>query len=78
MNVHVGLGSAADSNRLLALSLAEISSWAPPPSPARSAPKRPRYELTWADAKALTEAGLMPVSHYIELAERHGWSAAGR
>jgi hypothetical protein len=68
MNMHVRMGSAWSRNHLIALALADIS------SPAALSPKRERYELTQADAQALTDAGLMPVSHYIELAERHGWN----
>lgn len=35
-----------------------------------------RREATQADALALVDAGLMPLSHYMELAERNGWVSA--
>jgi len=34
---------------------------------------RVRREATQADALALVDAGLMPLSHYMELVERNGW-----
>ena len=35
-----------------------------------------RREATQADALALVDAGLMPLSHYMDLAERNGWVTA--
>jgi len=45
------------------------------PSRERTA-SRVRREATQADALALVDAGLMPLSHYMELAERNGWVSA--
>jgi len=37
---------------------------------------RVRREATQAEALALVDAGLMPLSHYMELAERNGWAVS--
>lgn len=73
MTMHVRMEIASGGNRLLALALADVSARVVKPSP-----RRPKYEFTRAEAKALADAGLMPLSHYIELAERHGWNSTGR
>jgi hypothetical protein len=43
------------------------------PQPAKTAPE-PTHEFTRAEAAALADAGIMPLVHYLKLADRNGWA----
>lgn len=65
----------AVSNRVASAFQYAPSRYAPSPaSAALVSAATGKHELTRTEAAALTDAGLMPLADYLEMAARRGWS----
>lgn len=65
-------GARSRTSRFVRTGLRRLSVERGQPEGPRPAPLG-EHDLSYTEAAALADAGLMPLEHYLDLAERNGW-----